>query len=128
MGASGVTSLLIGAFTIINTMVVSIQERRREIGLKKAVGAEDGDILAEILMAAGRLGIAGGVVGVGMAWITTLVLNPIIREQIGVDILHLSPRLAAGSVLFSLLLGAVAGLLPARRAARLDPVIALHAE
>jgi len=63
-----------------------------------------------------------------MAWLTTLVLNPVIEAQLGLDILKLSPRLAVAAVIFSIVLGMASGILPARRAARLDPAIALHAD
>jgi len=56
------------------------------------------------------------------------VINPLVKAQLEMDILHLSPRLAVAGLIFSLVLGMIAGLLPARRAAQLDPVVALHAE
>ena len=121
-------AVFVGSISVINTMVIAVNEQTRQIGLKKAVGADDGDILAEILMDAARLGGIGGVVGVGMAWLTTLVLNPVIEAQLGLDILKLSPRLAVAAVIFSIVLGMASGILPARRAARLDPAIALHAD
>jgi putative ABC transport system permease protein len=60
-------AVFVGSISVINTMVIAVNEQTRQIGLKKAVGADDGDILAEILMDAARLGGVGGVVGVGMA-------------------------------------------------------------
>lgn len=121
-------AVFVGSVSVVNTMVIAVNEKTREIGLKKALGAEDGDILAEVLMEAGMLGMVGGVAGTLAAWAITVLFNPVIRANAGLDILHLSPRLAVGAVLFSLLLGTVAGLLPARRAARLDPVVALRSE
>lgn len=121
-------AVFVGSISVINTMVIAVNEQTHQIGLKKAVGAEDGDILAEVLMDAAKLGGLGGLVGVGMAWVTTLILNPIMQAQISLDILRLSPRLAVGAVVFSIVLGMLSGLLPARRASQLDPVIALHAD
>ncbi|MBN2002550.1 MAG: ABC transporter permease [Anaerolineae bacterium] len=121
-------AVFVGSISVINTMVIAVNEQTRQIGLKKAIGAENGDILAEVLMDAAKLGGLGGLLGVGMAWVTTLILNPVLRAQIDLDILQLSPRLAIGAVIFSIVLGMVSGLLPARRASQLDPVIALHAD
>ena len=121
-------AVFVGSISVINTMVIAVNEQTRQIGLKKAVGAEDGDILAEVLMDAAKLGGIGGLIGVGMAWVTTLILNPLIQAQINLDILRLSPRLAIGAIIFSIVLGMGSGLMPARRASRLDPVVALHAD
>jgi ABC-type antimicrobial peptide transport system permease subunit len=121
-------AVFVGSISVINTMVIAVNEQTRQIGLKKAVGAEDGDILAEVLMDAAKLGGIGGLVGVGMAWVTTLILNPVMQAQINLDILRLSPRLAVGAIIFSIVLGMGSGLMPARRASHLDPVIALHAD
>ncbi len=121
-------AVFVGSISVINTMVIAVNEQTRQIGLKKAVGAEDGDILAEVLMDAAKLGGIGGVIGVGMAWVTTLVLNPVMQAQINLDILRLSPRLAVAAIIFGIVLGMASGLLPARRASRLDPVVALHAD
>jgi putative ABC transport system permease protein len=121
-------AVFVGSISVINTMVIAVNEQTRQIGLKKAVGAENGDILAEVLMEAAKLGGIGGLIGVGMAWVTTLILNPLMQAQINLDLLRLSPRLAIGAIIFSIVLGMASGLLPARRAARLDPVEALHAD
>ncbi|OQA21383.1 MAG: Macrolide export ATP-binding/permease protein MacB [Chloroflexi bacterium ADurb.Bin360] len=128
MGGIFSIAVFVGAVSVANTMVIAVNEQIPEIGLKKAVGAEDGDILAEMLLQAAKLGLVGGSVGVALAWIATLVINPLVKAQLEMDILHLSPRLAVAGLIFSLVLGMIAGLLPARRAAQLDPVVALHAE
>jgi putative ABC transport system permease protein len=109
-------------------MVIAVHERTREIGLKKALGAADTDILAEVLAYAGRLGGLGGIVGVVAAWPVVLMINFYARTAGGFTILDLTPRLAVGAVVFSVLLGVISGLLPAWRAARLDPVVALRTE
>lgn len=128
MGGIFSIAVFVGSISVINTMVIAVNEQTRQIGLKKAVGAEDGDILAEVLMEAARLGGLGGLVGVGLAWLTTLALNPLIAGQLGTSLLHLSPRLAVAAVIFSIVLGMASGIFPARRAAGLDPAIALHAD
>ncbi|MBN1877145.1 MAG: ABC transporter permease [Anaerolineae bacterium] len=121
-------AVFVGSVSVINTMVIAVNEQTRQIGLKKAVGAENGDILAEVLMDAASLGAVGGVLGVGLAWVAAMIFNPIIRANMGLDMFRLSPRLAVGAILLSVILGMLSGLFPARRAAQLDPVIALHAD
>ncbi len=121
-------AVFVGSISVINTMVIAVNEQTRQIGLKKAIGAENGDIMAEVLMDAAKLGGVGGLLGVGMAWVATVLLNSVMQAQINLDILQLSPRLAIGGVVFSMVLGMLSGLLPARRASQLDPVIALHAD
>jgi putative ABC transport system permease protein len=121
-------AVFVGSVSVVNTMVIAVHERTREIGLKKALGAADTDILAEVLAYAGRLGGLGGIVGVVAAWPVVLIINFYARTAGGFTILDLTPRLAVGAVVFSVLLGVISGLLPAWRAARLDPVVALRTE
>lgn len=121
-------AVFVGGVSVINTMVITVSERTQEIGLKKALGAADGDILAEVLADAGKLGGMGGVVGVLMAWPLVLLVNFFTLRSTGSTILEMTPRLVIGSVIFCTFLGMVAGLLPAWRAARLDPVEALRTE
>jgi putative ABC transport system permease protein len=121
-------AVFVGSVSVVNTMVIAVHERTREIGLKKALGAADTDILAEVLAYAGRLGGLGGILGVVAAWPVVLILNFYARTAGGFTILDLTPRLAVGAVIFSVLLGVISGLLPAWRAARLDPVVALRTE
>ncbi|MCX7682019.1 MAG: ABC transporter permease [Anaerolineae bacterium] len=121
-------AVFVGGISVVNTMVIAVSERIREIGLKKAVGAADGDILAEVLADAGKLGGIGGIVGVLLAWPLVLLVNFITLRSTGSTILEMTPRLVVGSVIFCTFLGMVAGLLPAWRAARLDPVEALRTE
>ena len=128
MGGLFSIAVFVGSVSVANTMVIAVSERTKEIGLKKAIGAENTDILAEILAYAGRLGGIGGIVGVLAAWPVVLLINFVAQTQGGFTILDLTPRLAIGAVVFSVLLGVVSGLLPAWRAAHLDPVVALRAE
>ena len=113
---------------MINTMIMAISERPREIGLKKAVGAGDFDILAEIVIDAGLVGGLGGLAGLGLGWGTTLLINTITTHLENLHVLEVTPRLAIGAIIFTILLGMFAGLYPAWRASRLDPVVALRTE
>ena len=126
VGASGVLALLIGTFTIVNTMVVSVHERRREIGLKKAIGAANAHVLAEILAEAAFIGGMGGLLGVLAGLGVAFLVNHALFDQLGMKLFLVTPRLAVGAVVFTVLMGVIAGLYPAWRAARLDPVIALR--
>jgi putative ABC transport system permease protein len=94
----------------------------REIGLKKAVGAHTGQVLREYLLEATTIGLIGGiagfVLGAGATTLVTAVAN--------LDLFLVTPYLAALSIGFAIVLGAVAGVIPAFRAARLDPVTALR--
>lgn len=128
MGAIFSIAAFVGMVSVVNTMVIAVNEQVPEIGLKKAVGAEDGDILAEVLLQSARLGVVGGGVGVGLAALAILIINPLVEAGAGIAILHLSPRLILASLVFSTLLGICAGLWPASRAAKLDPVVALRSE
>ena len=121
-------STFVGGVSVANTMIIAVNERTREIGLKKAIGAEDTDILAEVLADAGKLGALGGALGVLGAWPVVVGVNLYARDAGGFTIMALTPRLAVGAIVFSTLLGVLAGLIPAWRAARLDPVAALRTE
>ena len=126
LGASGVLAIIVGGLSVINTMIMAISERTREIGLKKAVGAGDIDILAEIVIDAGLVGGLGGLAGLGLGWGTTLLINTITTHLENLHVLEVTPRLAIGAIIFTILLGMFAGLYPAWRASRLDPVVALR--
>ena len=121
-------AVFVGSVSVVNTMIIAVHRRTREIGLKKAVGAGDTDILAEVLADAAKLSSLGGLLGTFVAWPATAAINLVAQDTGGFTILELTPRLALGAIVFSTLLGIAAGLLPAWRAAHLDPVAALRAE
>jgi ABC-type antimicrobial peptide transport system permease subunit len=128
-------ALLVACIGIINTMIMSIYERTREIGTLKAMGASRSDIRQMFMIEAGLIGLMGGAVGLFMGWVVGRVLNQIAawyaRHRdlpLPENLFIITPSLALGSLLFALLIGIGAGLYPANRAARLDPLTALRHE
>jgi putative ABC transport system permease protein len=117
----GAVALLVGAVGVANIMVISVLERRSEIGLRRSLGATKGHIRTQFLSEAILLSIMGGAVGVGAGALATVIYSS--TKGWMVDI----PPLAwAGGFAAALVIGAVAGLLPALRAARLSPTDALR--
>jgi putative ABC transport system permease protein len=116
-------SLLVGGIGIMNIMLVSVRERTREIGIRKAVGARGRDILAQFLVEALALSLAGGVIGVGVGVVGSFVIGVVAGWGF-----IFNPVTLVVAVLFSLLVGVVFGVWPATQAARLDPVVALRYE
>jgi ABC-type antimicrobial peptide transport system permease subunit len=133
LGLLGGISLLVASFGIANTMIMSILERTREIGIMKAIGAEDREIKFIFFVEAGVIGLTGGVVGALLAWGIDAVANRLayrfILQPQGasyVDFFALPPYLWLGAILFAVLVSILAALYPAARAARIDPVKALR--
>jgi len=124
VGAS-VIAVIVGGLSVINTMVMTVSERVREIGIKKAVGAPTGAILREFVVEATLLGAIGGVIGLGLGALLVVILNGQTAGS-GTSVFLLTPMLLVRSFLFATILGALAGIYPALRAARLDPVTALR--
>jgi len=126
-GIAGI-SLLVGGIGIMNIMLVSVTERIREIGLRKAVGAKRRDILIQFLIEAATLGLCGGALGVGLGWIIVRIISAI-ATNLGLSIDAVLPgyaiALAAGVSIF---VGLASGLYPAFRAAQLDPIESLRHE
>ncbi|MBU1186358.1 MAG: ABC transporter permease [Acidobacteria bacterium] len=132
LAAVGMIALVVASLGIVNTMVMAILERTREIGIMKAVGAGDGDIRKIFLFEAGLIGLAGGVFGLCLGWIVTTAINWIINGILArqgipfVDYFYFPRWLNMGSIVFSILVSLIAGLYPMQRAARVDPVVALR--
>jgi ABC-type antimicrobial peptide transport system permease subunit len=133
LGLLGGISLLVASFGIANTMIMSILERTREIGIMKAIGAEDREIKLIFFVEAAVIGVFGGVIGVLVAWGIDGVANRlayrfILKPQGAsfIDFFSLPPYLSLGAILFALLVSIAAALYPASRAARIDPVRALR--
>ena len=133
LGLLGGISLLVASFGIANTMIMSILERTREIGIMKAIGAEDREIKLIFFVEAAVIGLVGGVVGVLVAWGIDALANRlayrfILKPQGGsfIDFFDLPPYLWLGAILFALIVSILAALYPASRAARIDPVRALR--
>ena len=133
LGLLGGISLLVASFGIANTMIMSILERTREIGIMKAIGAEDREIKLIFFVEAAVIGVTGGIVGVLVAWGIAALANRlayrfILKPQGAsfIDFFDLPPYLWLGAILFALLVSIAAALYPASRAARIDPVRALR--
>lgn len=120
-------SLLVGGLSVVNTMTMSVAERTREVGIRKAIGASDLQIVVQFVTEAAAIGLMGGGTGLLLGWLFTLPANAA-GEASGTPLFLLTPRLAIGSVVFALVLGIVSGLYPAIHAARLNPVVALRYE
>jgi putative ABC transport system permease protein len=123
--AAALLALIIGGLSVVNTMFMAVAERVREIGLKKAVGATTRHIMGEFLLEATLIGALGGLIGYGIGLAITLIVNG--TTPPGQSTLFLvTVRLTLFALGFAIALGAIAGILPAWRAARLDPVTALR--
>ena len=116
-------ALAVGGIGIMNIMLVSVRERTREIGIRKAVGARGRDILAQFLIEALALSSIGGAVGIVLGIAVSAVIGAIAGWG-----LQLSATTILAAVAFSLLTGVIFGVWPARQAAKLDPIAALRYE
>jgi putative ABC transport system permease protein len=123
LGGIASISLVVGGIGIMNIMLVSVRERTREIGIRKAVGARGRDILAQFLIEALTLSLLGGLIGIALG----LSVSALIGQLAGWGF-QFNPATVAAAVLFSLAVGVVFGVWPARQAARLDPISALRYE
>ncbi len=123
--AAALLALIIGGLSVVNTMIMSVTERTREIGLKKAIGAKTRNILGEFLAELTAMGLLGGSIGFLLGLLLTLALN---ASDASGGLFLITPRLTLVALAFAMALGAGAGVVPAMRAARMDPVTALRAQ
>jgi putative ABC transport system permease protein len=132
LGIIGFIALLVATIGIANTMMMSVMERTREIGVMKAVGGEEGDLQRLFLVESAMLGLIGGVTGLLFGWGIVLLIQVGVDYYLHrlaiplVDVFHL-PVWMIGAILgVALLVSLLAGLAPARRAARIEPIDALR--
>ena len=134
LGIFGSLALAVASLGIINTLVMAVLERRREIGILKAIGASDADVEKLFFAEAGAMGVAGGVLGVLLGRGIGAAINfgtgvYLQRHQLPAETVWSAPYwLVGAAILFSVLVSLASGLYPARRAAKLDPVQALRYE
>ena len=128
----GSIALAVSSLGIVNTMVMSILERTREIGIMKAVGAGNDDVRRIFLIEASVIGLLGGLLGIALGWLVGRVVNfganLYIQSQGGTPgtLFSLPVWLVASAIAFSIVVSLIAGSYPASRAARLDPIEALR--
>jgi putative ABC transport system permease protein len=120
-------SLIVGGLSVINTMAMSVAERTREIGVKRAIGGGRARIVRELVTESALIGLIGGVIGLLLGSIVVTVGNEAGRSS-GTILFELTTGTAITAVAFGTILGAIAGFFPALHAARLDPVAALRHE
>src|SRR6202790_5297010 len=134
LGIFGSLALAVASIGIVNTLVMAILERRREIGIMKAIGASDGDVKGLFFAEAGVMGVFGGFVGVALGWTIGRVIN--LGTNVYLKRQHFPPEqiwfvpwwLVVGAIGFAIVVSLLSGLYPASRAARLDPVQVLRYE
>jgi putative ABC transport system permease protein len=129
LGSIASISLLVGGIGIMNTMYTSVLERTKEIGIMKAIGGTNKDILFIFLFESGLLGMAGGAIGIALGIGLSKMVEVIAQQQLGTSLIqaHFPLYLVLGSLAFSFCIGTLAGVLPARQAAHMQPVSALRA-
>ena len=132
LAAIAMIAITVSTLGIINTMVMSILERYREIGIMKAIGASDGDVKKIFFFESGMIGFLGGVFGLALGWLVSTIINQVANYFMAkqgvpyVNYFSFPWWLCLGAVAFSILVSLAAGLYPAVRAARVDPVVALR--
>jgi len=128
LGAIASISLIVGSIGIMNIMLVSVTERTREIGIRKAVGAKRRDILLQFLLEAAMLSLSGGIIGIIGGWSVSWLISTF-SEAVGFTIQSVvTADIVFLAIFVSVFIGLVSGVYPAMRAARLNPIDALHYE
>ena len=127
LGGIAAISLLVGGIGIMNIMLVTVTERTREIGIRKAIGAERKSIIAQFLIEAAMICSIGGLIGIAIGYVGTMVAGKLLLSTT-TDVLLPSPIITLGAFLFSVALGVIFGMYPAVKASGLQPVVALRAE
>ena len=128
LGGVAAISLLVGGIGIMNIMLVTVSERTREIGLRKALGAKKGDILAQFLVESSVLSLVGGLLGIGFGLFLAFGIARI-ASMTGTELhVTVNPVIILGATLFSIAVGLFFGVYPANKASNLEPVIALRSE
>ena len=122
---SALLALIVGLFSIVNTMLMSVSERTREIGIKRAIGASPRTIAIEYTLEAGVMGLVGGAIGMGVGVLVANIINNKMASK-GAEIFLLEPSFLIIVVIFSFIIGIVAGFLPAIRASKLNVVDAIR--
>ena len=125
LGAIAGISLLVGGIGIMNIMLVTVTERTREIGIRKAIGAERKSIITQFLIEAAVICSIGGIIGIGIGCVGTLVAGKLL---LGETMMLPGASITLGAFLFSVVLGIIFGMYPAIKASGLQPVVALRAE
>ena len=119
--AIAILSLIVGAFGVANIMFVTVRERTSQIGLKKALGAKKRTILTEFLLESAFLCIIGGLIGLGLVWVLTLILGAVLPFPI-----FIAPNIIMLALGICIVLGIGSGIIPASIAAKMDPVVAIR--
>lgn len=128
LGGVAAISLLVGGIGIMNIMLVTVTERTREIGLRKALGAKKGDILAQFLVESSVLSLVGGILGILFGLLLAFGIARIAAMTGTTLDVMINPGIVLGATLFSIAVGLFFGVYPANKAANLEPVIALRSE
>lgn len=123
LGGIAAISLLVGGIGIMNIMLVSVSERTREIGIRKAIGAARGNILMQFLIESLVVSLMGGLLGLGISVAAVRFLAPVLNMTLSIPI-----NVAWMAIAFSVFIGVVFGMYPANKASRLKPIDALHYE